>query len=91
MPSASACSPSSPVVPWWAVAVRYLNQPTTEVAAYQAALLDRFTNARMRDRLDRIAHVLMVARACTLPCMTPAEALWFSRKRKILPLPRLRR
>jgi fructuronate reductase len=40
---------------WWAVASPYLNQPTTEVAAYQAALLARFTNARMRDRLDRIA------------------------------------
>ena len=40
---------------WWAVASPYLNQPTTDVAAYRAALLDRFTNARMRDRLDRIA------------------------------------
>ena len=40
---------------WWAVASPYLNQPTTEVAAHQAALLARFTNARMRDRLDRIA------------------------------------
>ena len=40
---------------WWAVASRYLDQPATEVAVYRAALLDRFANARMRDRLDRIA------------------------------------
>ena len=40
---------------WWTVASPHLNQPTTEVVAYQAALLDRFANARMRDRLDRIA------------------------------------
>ena len=40
---------------WWAVASRHLDQPATEVADYRAALLDRFANARMRDRLDRIA------------------------------------
>jgi fructuronate reductase len=40
---------------WWGVASRHLDQPTTEVAVYRAALLDRFANARMRDRLDRIA------------------------------------
>jgi fructuronate reductase len=40
---------------WWAVASPHLNQPAAEVAAYRAALLDRFANTRMHDRLDRIA------------------------------------
>jgi fructuronate reductase len=40
---------------WWAVASPHLDQPTAEVAAYRAALLERFANARMHDRLDRIA------------------------------------
>jgi fructuronate reductase len=40
---------------WWAVASLHLNQPPDEVAAYCIALLDRFANARMHDRLDRIA------------------------------------
>ncbi len=40
---------------WWAVAAPHLNQPAAEVAAYRAALLDRFANPRMHDRLDRIA------------------------------------
>jgi fructuronate reductase len=40
---------------WWAVASPHLGQPAAEVAAYRAALLDRFANPRMRDRLDRIA------------------------------------
>jgi len=40
---------------WWAVASPHLDQPAADLAAYRAALLQRFSNARMRDRLDRIA------------------------------------
>ncbi len=40
---------------WWAVASPHLDQPAAEIAAYRAALLQRFSNTRMRDRLDRIA------------------------------------
>jgi fructuronate reductase len=40
---------------WWAVASPHLDQPDQDVAAYCAALLERFANDRMHDRLDRIA------------------------------------
>ena len=40
---------------WWAVASPHLDQPAADVAAYRAALLERFANTRMHDRLDRIA------------------------------------
>jgi fructuronate reductase len=40
---------------WWAVASPHLDQPAQDIAAYRAALLERFANARMHDRLDRIA------------------------------------
>ncbi len=40
---------------WWAVASAHLDQPAEDTAAYRAALLQRFSNARMRDRLNRIA------------------------------------
>ncbi|HEU5389756.1 MAG TPA: mannitol dehydrogenase family protein [Streptosporangiaceae bacterium] len=40
---------------WWTVASPHLNQPTADVATYRAALLERFANTRMHDRLDRIA------------------------------------
>ena len=40
---------------WWAVASPHLDQPAADVAAYATALLERFGNARMHDRLDRIA------------------------------------
>jgi fructuronate reductase len=40
---------------WWVVASPHLDQPSAELAAYRAALLERFANARMHDRLDRIA------------------------------------
>ena len=40
---------------WWAVASPHLDQPAADIAAYRAALLERFGNTRMRDRLDRIA------------------------------------
>lgn len=40
---------------WWTEASRHLTQPPADIASYQAALLARFRNARMRDRLDRVA------------------------------------
>lgn len=40
---------------WWGVASPQLGQPADNVAAYRAALLERFANVRMHDRLDRIA------------------------------------
>jgi fructuronate reductase len=40
---------------WWNAASRHLDQPAEDIAAYRAALLERFDNARMHDRLDRIA------------------------------------
>ena len=40
---------------WWATASPHLNQPAADVAAYRAALGERFANTRMHDRLDRIA------------------------------------
>jgi fructuronate reductase len=39
----------------WSEASRYLTLPEADVAAYRSALLERFDNPRMRDRLDRIA------------------------------------
>jgi len=40
---------------WWDEASVHLSQPAGEIASYRAALLARFENARMRDRLGRIA------------------------------------
>lgn len=40
---------------WWTTASAQLDQPEAEVEAYRAALSHRFANARMNDRLDRIA------------------------------------
>jgi fructuronate reductase len=40
---------------WWSEASPQLEQPAEELAAYRAALLERFANVRMHDRLDRIA------------------------------------
>ena len=40
---------------WWSEASRHLDQPAEDLTAYRAALLERFENARMHDRLDRIA------------------------------------
>jgi len=40
---------------WWAQASPHLDLPVDDVAGYRDALLERFSNARMRDRLDRIA------------------------------------
>ena len=40
---------------WWTVAAAHLDQPAEELAGYRAALLGRFENAAMGDRLDRIA------------------------------------
>ncbi len=33
----------------------HLDQPAADVATYRAVLLERFANARMHDRLERIA------------------------------------
>lgn len=40
---------------WWDESSRYLTLPPDEVAAYRAALLERFTNPRMRHLLAQIA------------------------------------
>ncbi len=40
---------------WWAVASPYLSQPKQEVAQYRSALLQRFSNPRMRHLLAQIA------------------------------------
>lgn len=40
---------------WWSEASPHLDLPPTDVLAYRAALLERFSNARMRDALARIA------------------------------------
>jgi fructuronate reductase len=40
---------------WWSVASPHLGQAPAELATYRAALVERFANARMQDRLDRIA------------------------------------
>ena len=40
---------------WWDEAARYLPFPEPDVAAYRAALLDRFANPRMHHRLGQIA------------------------------------
>lgn len=40
---------------WWEAASPHLGQPAAELDAYRAALLERFQNTRMHDRLDRIA------------------------------------
>ncbi len=40
---------------WWAVAASHLDLPAMETASYQRALLARFGNSRINDRLARIA------------------------------------
>ena len=40
---------------WWAEASRHLDLPAADVAAYRAALLERFANPRMHHRLAQIA------------------------------------
>ena len=40
---------------WWAEASGHLSLPADEVAAYRAALLERFANPRMRHLLAQIA------------------------------------
>jgi len=68
---------------WWEVASPHLDQPAEELGAYRAALLERFQNARMRDRLDRIAadgsqklqiRILPVLRAERAAGRLPASA-----------------
>ncbi len=41
---------------WWNAASAHLPQPPAEIARYRGDLLTRFANARMADRLDRIAE-----------------------------------
>jgi fructuronate reductase len=40
---------------WWAEASPYIDLPPDDVAAYRAALLERFANPRIRHQLDQIA------------------------------------
>ena len=68
---------------WWAEASPHLRQPAADVAAYRAALLERMSNTRLADRLDRIAadgsqklpiRILPVLRAERAAGRTPAGA-----------------
>ncbi|HUX69382.1 MAG TPA: mannitol dehydrogenase family protein, partial [Cellulomonadaceae bacterium] len=40
---------------WWDAASGHLTLPVSEIAAYRAALTERFANPRMQHRLDQIA------------------------------------
>jgi fructuronate reductase len=40
---------------WWAEAAPYVHLPDDDLAAYRAALLERFANPRIRHQLDQIA------------------------------------
>jgi fructuronate reductase len=40
---------------WWDEAAPHLGQGSADIAAYRSALVERFENGRMYDRLDRIA------------------------------------
>lgn len=40
---------------WWDAAAAHVTLPAREIAAYRAALTERFANPRMRHRLDQIA------------------------------------
>jgi fructuronate reductase len=40
---------------WWDAASAHLTLPVSDIAAYRAALTDRFANPRMQHRLDQIA------------------------------------
>jgi fructuronate reductase len=68
---------------WWALAAAHLDQPADELIGYRAALLRRFENAAIGDRLDRIAadgsqklpvRVLPVVRAERQAGRLPAAA-----------------
>lgn len=68
---------------WWGDASAHLPQPAAELAAYRAALLERFTNPRMRHRLAQVAadgsqklpvRVLPVVRAERAAGRLPAGA-----------------
>lgn len=69
---------------WWDLAGPHLRQPGDEVAAYRRALVDRFSNTRLADRLARIAEdgsqkipvrILPVLRAERADGHLPAAAL----------------
>ncbi len=68
---------------WWAAASPHLAQPAADVAAYRVAVLERLSNVRMNDPLDRIAadgsqklpiRVLPVLRAERAAGRVPAGA-----------------
>ncbi len=68
---------------WWSAACAHLPQPEAELAGYRAALAARFGNARIGDRLGRIAadgsqklpiRVLPVLRAQRAAGQQPAAA-----------------
>jgi fructuronate reductase len=69
---------------WWDEAVRHVPLPATDLAAYRAALLDRFANPRIRHTLAQIAadgsqkvpiRVLPVLRAERAAGRMPAGAV----------------
>ena len=68
---------------WWDVACAHLDQPPADLSSYRAALLERFGNVRIADRLDRIAadgsqklpiRILPVLRAERAAGQLPAAA-----------------
>lgn len=70
---------------WWTVAASHLEQPATEIAAYRAALVDRFENPRIEHLLAQIAadgsqklpvRILPVLRAELAAGRLPAGAVW---------------
>lgn len=69
---------------WWDLAGPHIRQPAGELAAYRQALLERFSNTRLADRLARIAEdgsqkipvrILPVLRAERAAGRLPAAAL----------------
>jgi fructuronate reductase len=68
---------------WWTMTAAHLDQPAEEIAGYRSALIGRFENAAIGDRLDRIAadgsqklpvRVLPVVRAERQAGRLPAAA-----------------
>ena len=68
---------------WWTEASPHLRQPAADVAAYRAVVVERMSNTRLADRLDRIAtdgsqklaiRILPVLRAERAAGRTPAGA-----------------
>jgi fructuronate reductase len=68
---------------WWDVASAHLGQQAADISSYRAALVERFGNVRIADRLDRIAadgsqklpvRILPVLRAERAAGLLPAAA-----------------